>query len=301
MNYSAMTPPIPFMQKNIYPNFIFFGTPDVARDTLASLLEHGFKPTTVVTNPDKPRGRGLAVSSSPVKEFALKHGIPTITPDSLKEDGLETKLSSNAEMAIVVAYGKILPESLIQAFAKGVFNVHYSLLPKYRGASPVETALRNGEDVTGVSIQRMVSALDAGDVLAARGTSIHKDETAHELRERLVQVGSELLIQTLPLIFSDVLSGAKQDSTLVTYAPKIKKKDGLLSLSANSLENWRTYRAYVQYPGTFFFAIRNGKRIRVKITHAIYGKNTFIVRKVVPEGKREQSFDDFTRSGWVAE
>ena len=217
--------PTLFMKQNQLSNFAFFGTPTVARDTLAILLKHGFRPTIVVTNPDKPRGRGLTISPSPVKELAEEHHIPTITPNSLKENILDTIHACHAEYAIVVAYGKIFPESLITAFPKGVFNIHYSLLPRYRGASPVETALRSGETVIGVSIQKMVYELDAGDIFAAQSITIHKEETARELLPRLVQLGAELLMRTLPLIFSGALHGVKQDSTLATHTRKIKKED----------------------------------------------------------------------------
>src|SRR6185369_10832585 len=157
---------------NPSPSFVFFGTPNVASETLAILVEHGFVPSLVVTSPDAPKGRGLVLTPSPVKAFALAHDLPFITPAALDDDILSEIRSSGASYALVVAYGKIFPESFIEAFPKGVINVHYSLLPKYRGATPLETALLSGEKETGVTIQKMVRELDAGDVIAQESTAI---------------------------------------------------------------------------------------------------------------------------------
>ncbi len=148
------------------PRFIFFGTPPVAAETLRALLAEGFVPALVVTNPDAPKGRGLALTPSPVKLLASAHDIPVFTPETLDEAAQKEITSRAASYAVVVAYGKIFPESLIHAFPKGVLNVHYSLLPKYRGATPMETALLQGETETGVTVQQMVKELDAGDILA---------------------------------------------------------------------------------------------------------------------------------------
>ncbi|MFA6408547.1 MAG: methionyl-tRNA formyltransferase, partial [Candidatus Paceibacterota bacterium] len=138
--------------------FAYFGTPKVASDTLSFLVEHGWTPSLVVTSPDAPRGRGLVLKPCPTKELALAHNIPVLTPEKLDSDTISAIREYGCDYALVVAYGKIFPEELIASFQRGVLNVHYSLLPKYRGATPLETALLNGESTTGVTIQKMVKA-----------------------------------------------------------------------------------------------------------------------------------------------
>src|ERR1035437_647959 len=179
-------------------NFIYFGTPNVASDTLVYLIEHGFVPALVVTSPDAPRGRGLVLTPSPTKTLALAHHIPVLTPEKLDADAMTAIRSYECNYGICVAYGKIFPEELIASFPKGVLNVHYFLLPKYRGATPLETALLSGESETGVTIQKMGRELDAGAIIAQEATEIAQDETARELRPRLISLGAELLVATLP-------------------------------------------------------------------------------------------------------
>lgn len=271
-------------------NFIFFGTPGVARETLAELLARGLAPKLVVTSPDAPAGRGLALTPSPVKQLAEAHRIPLITPAVLDEETVERIREADAEYAVVVAYGKIFPEELISAFPKGVLNVHYSLLPKYRGATPLEAALLAGERETGVSIQKMAKELDAGDILAQRATAIDPLETARELRPRLVSIGAELLVETLPAYERGEGTLVPQPTASPTpHARKLKKEMGELDLGATGNENWNKYRAYADSIGTYFF--NNGKR--VKITAARLEGGRFVVERVVPEGKREMAYEDY--------
>ena len=271
-------------------NFIFFGTPRVARETLAELLARGLAPKLVVTSPDAPAGRGLALTPSPVKQLAEAHRIPLITPAVLDEETVERIREADAEYAVVVAYGKIFPEELISAFPKGVLNVHYSLLPKYRGATPLEAALLAGERETGVSIQKMAKELDAGDILAQRATAIDPLETARELRPRLVSIGAELLVETLPAYERGEGTLVPQPTASPTpHARKLKKEMGELDLGATGNENWNKYRAYADSIGTYFF--NNGKR--VKITAARLEGGRFVVERVVPEGKREMAYEDY--------
>lgn len=280
---------------NQLPKFAFFGTPYVARDTLATLYERGFVPEVVVSSPDAPQGRGLALTASDTKTWALAHNLPVLTPQKLTDEAIGEILSYGVEYAIVVAYGKILPERLIARFPKGVLNVHYSLLPKYRGASPVEAALLHGETFTGVTIQKMVYELDAGDSIATREVSIDPTETTRELRPRLVSVGAELLADVLPDYLAGNLSPVPQDHALATRSGKIRKEEGELDLNGSALENWNKYRAYAESPGTYFFMDKNGTRMRVKIVTALFENNVFTPRRVVPEGKREMDFSDFRK------
>lgn len=277
------------------PKFVYFGTPDVARDTLAILLERGLTPSLVVSSPERPQGRGLTLTPSETSVFATRHNLPLITPEILDTETIERIKSEGALIGIVVAYGKILPQELIDIFPHGMLNVHYSLLPRYRGASPVESALLNGDERTGVTVQRLVRKMDAGDVLGTSEVTITDTETTKELRARLIPLGANLLIEVLPSFISGTLTPVPQDESLVTRAGKFKKEDGLLDLQGDALLNWRKYRAFFVSPGTHFFHEKNGTRTRVKITKASFANGSFVPLRVVPEGKNEMDYADFIK------
>ena len=279
--------------------FVFFGTPYVARDTLEILKERGYLPVLIVTSPDSQRGRGLVLTPSETKEWALTHNVPVITPEKITDEVVSEISSYNAAYGLVAAYGKLLPQTLIDSFPLGILNIHYSLLPKYRGASPVESALLNGDAVTGVAIQKMVPALDAGDLLALKEVPIEPIETTRELRPRLVTIGANLLADILPDFESGDITPTHQDASVVTKCKKIKKENGLLDLQGDSLKNWNTYRAYAESPGTYFFIEKNGKPLRIKIKSATYTEGMFIPEKIVPEGKFEQLFNDFLKNNSI--
>lgn len=273
---------------NKYPEkFAYFGTPKVASDTLNILIERGFIPSVVVTSPDAPKGRGLIVSPSDTKIIALAHDIPVITPEKLDEETIDTINALECDYAVCVAYGKIFPETLINIFHKGVLNVHYSLLPKHRGATPLETALLAGDKETGVTIQKMVKELDAGDILAQKMIKIGPEETIVELRPRLIELGANLLADTIPEYLAGNIVPIQQDASLSSRSGKFKKEDGLISLDSSSIENWNKYRAYADNIGTYF--IKNGKRM--KITEASFKNNKFVVERVIPEGRREMKYE----------
>lgn len=279
--------------------FAFFGTPYVARDTLRYLCEQGYVPDVVVSSPDALRGRGLALTPSETKAWALEYELPVLTPERIDDAFIASLKTYGCTYAIVVAYGKILPQALIDAFPLGILNIHYSLLPKYRGASPVEGALLRGETVTGVSIQQMVYELDAGDVLATKEVAILPDETTRELRPRLVSLGSELLVSILPAFEARTLTPVPQDHAGATLTKKIKKEMGELSLSGDSIENWNRYRAYAESPGTYFFMEKDGSRIRVKVRSARLADGRFVPERVVPEGKNETAYSGLVSQGYV--
>jgi len=286
---------------NSLPPFAFFGTPKVARDTLTFLSEVGIEPSVILTNAPAPKGRGRIVTQTQVAEFAHTHYLPIFTPPTLTPEHIKEICSYNCAFAIVVAYGKIFPETLIQSFPLGVINVHYSLLPKYRGASPVETALVNGETTTGVSLQYMKKALDDGDIIASVQVPIAQTDTSRELFEKLIRAGAILLRDNLPTISAGTATMAVQDANMATYAPKIQKEAGCLSEHDDALASWNKYRAYSERPGVYFYAVRDGKRIRVKVRGATYAHGVFTITRVTPEGKSEQAYDDFLRARWRAQ
>jgi len=281
--------------------FAFFGTPYVARDTLSLLLEAGYVPSVVVTSPDAPRGRGLELTPSETRVLAEAEGIPVLAPEKLDAAFLNELSSYGVQYAIVVAYGKLLPQEVIDAFPLGLLNVHYSLLPKYRGASPVEAVLLSGEEETGVTIQRLVFRMDAGDILAQRATKIEPDETTWELRERLIRLGAELLIETLPAFISGAVTLVSQDESRATFARKIAKEEGLLSPKDDPDINWKKYRAFRESPGTYFYAVKGDKRIRVKVLKASRKGDMFVIERIIPESKSEQDYSMLAHAGWVAE
>lgn len=279
--------------------FVFFGTPYVSRDTLDILKERGITPALIVTSPDAPKGRGMQLQPSETRVWALEHGIPVMSPEKLDAKAQEAIKAYASHYGIAVAYGKILPKKLIDSFPQGILNIHYSLLPQYRGASPVEAALLNGDAVTGVTIQKMVQELDAGDVIAAKQVEIEPTETTRELRRRLIDIGANLLADILPYFEDGQLEAMRQDPAYATHSGKIAKEDGELTLAGDPRNNWNKYRAYAESPGTYFFAERDGKKVRVKIKNAAFEKGAFTPLRVVPEGKKEMDYQDFLRGGFT--
>jgi methionyl-tRNA formyltransferase len=263
--------------------FVFWGTPDVAEKTLQILINNNLIPTLVITNPDRPQGRGMELMPTPVKTLANKYEIPTLSPEKI-DDTFITELSKHSiDLSIVVAYGSILPESVINFPKFGALNIHYSLLPKYRGASPVESALLNGDVETGVAIQKMVRKLDAGDIIALEKFPINATISKEDLRKELIELGANLLIKILPEYIEDKITPISQDESLATHCGKIKKEDGLINHADDGIINYNKYRAYSGWPGTYFF--QDGKRI--KITKAHLDNGQFVIEKVIPEGKKE--------------
>jgi methionyl-tRNA formyltransferase len=275
--------------------FAFLGTPDVASRTLEILFENGYIPTVIVTSPDARSGRGMHMTPSPVSLWAEAHHIECLKPEKITAEFIEDFKKYNLDVSIVVAYGKILPEKLITVPPLGTLNIHYSLLPLYRGASPLEEALLHGDTVTGVSIQQMRFKLDSGPVLSEKKIEIGADEKKQSLRNRLIQLGAKTLVDILPDIINGTVNPVEQDESHASYCTKIKKEDGQIDLNGNSEENYNKYRAYEGWPGTYFFVERHGKNIRVKITEARYENNSFVIERVIPEGKKEMLYSDFLK------
>ena len=204
---------------------VFMGTPDFAEESLRALLEAGEDVAAVFTQPDKPRGRGMQESFSPVKTLAVELGIPVYQPVTFK-DGAATELLRTLapELLVVVAYGRILPQTFLDVAKYGSINVHGSLLPKYRGAAPIQWAVLNGDKTTGVSVQYMAAAMDAGDVIASRETEIGEFETSGELFDRLKTLGAELLVETVRKIASGDVVRVPQNEADATYTKMLHKE-----------------------------------------------------------------------------
>lgn len=281
------------MKKNSDLKFAFFGTPDVASETLKILKENGYLPSLIVTSPDKPKGRKMIITPPPVKIWAIENNIPYIQPEKLDNEFIYNLKPITYNLFIVVAYGKIMPEDLINLPKLGSLNIHYSLLPKYRGASPVESAILNGDIETGVTIQKMEFKMDSGPIVAQEKIFIHSNEKTPDLRKRLIKIGGELLVKTLnttplpfghsPFAWGDL---TPQDESKAIYCKKIKKEDGLIDLNDSPIKNYNKFRAYIVWPRTYFF--KNGKRII--ITKAKLENDEFIIEKVIPENGKEMDY-----------
>jgi methionyl-tRNA formyltransferase len=297
-------------------NFVFWGTPDVASGTLDILKKNGYIPSLIITAPDKPQGRKMIITPPPTKAWAIENNIPYAQPEKLTEP-LSIFLSRGShsegkgrreekwkeakyDFFLVVAYGKIIPENILNMPRLGSINIHYSLLPKYRGASPVESAILNGDMETGVTIQKMEYKMDSGPIIAEERINILPDEKAPELRARLMKIGGELLVKTLPDFLGKKTTETPQKEKEATFCKKIKKEDGLIDLSDSAEKNYNKFRAYAHWPRTFFF--KDNKRII--ITEATLENDSldsplekhFVIKKVLPEGKKEIKYEDFIRT-----
>jgi len=275
--------------------FAFFGTPDIASNTLDILFSNGYIPFIIITSPDAPAGRGMKMQESPVGIWAKNHNIQCLKPEKIDQNFIDEFKKIETDLSIVVAYGKILKEELIQAPKLGTINIHYSLLPKYRGASPLESSLLNGDEKTGVSIQQMVFKLDSGPLIAEEEIIIGINETKDDLKNKLIVLGGNLLCEIIPKIINKSITPKAQDESGVTYCTKINKEDGEIDLSDDSIKNYNKYRAFYGWPGVYFFVIKNGKKIRIKIKQAVYENNLFKIKRVIPEGKKEINYEDFLK------
>ena len=233
---------------------VFFGTPAFAVPSLEHLIHSSHPVAGVVTQPDKPRGRGQQVSDGPVKSLATALGLPVFQPARLAEDQFASPLASlNADIGVVAAYGKILPDWLLAMPRLGLVNVHASLLPRYRGASPIHRAVIAGDAETGVTIMRVVKALDAGPMFAAARVPIGPDDTTTIVEAALAIRGAELLLQTLDQIDAGTARETPQDASLVTYAPKLTKPEGLVSWSSPAASVHNLIRGLWPWPHAFTF------------------------------------------------
>jgi methionyl-tRNA formyltransferase len=232
---------------------VFWGTPEFAEPPLRALIGEGHDVVGVVTQPDKPRSRSRSqLDASPVKVLALDEGIPVLQPQRPRGGEFLAQLRAlEPEISIVVAYGHLLPDEVINVPPRGTLNIHASLLPEYRGAAPIQAAIRDGRQETGVSVIRMVSALDAGPVLLMLRTPIATDETAGELHLRLAELGATAIVEALALMALGKSVEAPQNDSLVTYAPKISRDDARLPFDAPADRVARLARAYDPKPGAW--------------------------------------------------
>lgn len=241
---------------------VFMGTPDFAVPCLDALLKNNHEVLLAVTQPDKPKGRSQVLTPPPVKDFANVNGIPVFQPNSLKTDeSYEKLLVVNADVFIVVAYGKILPQRILDIPKYGCINIHASLLPKYRGAAPIQWSIAGGETVTGVTSMQMDAGLDTGDMLISEELPVLDDETGETLHDKLCLLGANVLIKTLDALKKGELTPVKQNDSLSNYAPMITKENTKIDFSKSANEVRNLIRAMNPFPGAYAFY--KGKKMKI--------------------------------------
>lgn len=284
------------------PRYAFFGTPDIAVTVLMKLKAANMLPSVIITNPDAPQGRKMVLTPPPVKLWAVAHGIPVLQPQSLRTDAtvLTYLKEQHIELSIVVAYGKLIPESLLSVPKYGTVNMHPSLLPILRGASPVRSAILKNMRETGVTLMLLDTELDHGPILAQEVLHIEKEAwplRGQALDTLLAEKGGELLVQTLPSFIDGTLTPRMQDHAQATFCTKITKEMGELDLNGDAYQNLLKIHAFDGWPGTFFYTEKNGKRLRVKIIDAKLAEDGSLqILRVIPEGRNEISYEDFIRN-----
>ena len=299
---------------------LFMGTPDIAATVLAELLSDGFEVVGAVSQPDKPRGRGMVLTPPPVKALATEKGIPVYQPTSLKDGAFLPVLEELApDVIAVVAYGKILPREVLSFPKYGCVNVHVSLLPKYRGAAPMQRAIMAGDRETGVTTMQMDEGLDTGDILMTEAFPIGKEDNFETVHDRSTEIGGKLLCKTLRALEAGTVTPQKQDHTAATYAEKITKEECLLDFSLPARVLDARIRGLSPIPLAFTH-LRDGKVLKIvsatpaegsgKAGEVIRteregvvvacGEGALLLKTVLPEGKGRMSAADMARGRAIA-
>ncbi|HEV3305896.1 MAG TPA: methionyl-tRNA formyltransferase [Candidatus Sulfotelmatobacter sp.] len=296
-------------------NLVFCGTPRFAVPTLERLVDTGFMLRLVVTQPDRPKGRGLELVPSPVKQSALQLGLPIVQPDTIKNNtDFRAQLSElRPDAIIVVGYGRIIPQWMLDLPPLGNINLHASLLPKYRGAAPIQWAIARGETATGVTTMKIDAGLDTGDILLQQEIPIESDDIAETLAPKLAAVGAKLIVTTLQGLGAGTIDARKQDNSQATLAPILKKEDGRIDFSRPAAEILNRLRGFRPWPGAY--SLFRGKKLQVWKASAINravpssdlkaeGNHLFVgcgegtsieILELQLEGKKRASAADFIR------
>jgi methionyl-tRNA formyltransferase len=265
---------------------VFCGTPRFAVPTLEKLVEAGHSVPLVVTQPDRPRGRGMELSVSPIKEAAVRLGLAITQPDKIKnnEEFRERLASLRPDAIIVVGYGRIIPQWMIDLPRFGNLNLHGSLLPKYRGAAPIQWTIASGESVTGVTTMRIDAGLDTGDILMERELAIDAGDTAETLGPRLAVIGAELMIETLRGLESGQVKPTPQDHARATLAPILKKEDGRMDFARPAAELFNRLRGFQPWPGAF--TVFRSKTLQVHRAQPAQRDDQLAPGRIAAEGAR---------------
>lgn len=294
---------------------IFMGTPDFAVNTLEALIQKGHEVTCVVTQPDKPKGRGKSVQFSPVKECALSHQLPVFQPVRIREEeAVQELFSYAADIIVVVAFGQILPKEILEWPQYGCINVHASLLPQYRGAAPIQWAVIDGAQTSGVTIQKMDEGIDTGDIMAQTVVPLDDKETGGSLFEKLAVAGAKLCTDTIRRLDEKTVTYEKQEHEKATYAKMLKKQSGSIDWTKSAVEIERLIRGLNPWPSAYSYL--NGKMLKIwkaSVGQDLKGlqpgmlavsakklevqtkKGSLLLEEVQLEGKKRMSVEDFLR------
>jgi methionyl-tRNA formyltransferase len=303
---------------------IYAGTPEFSVAALAGLIASEHEVIAVYTQPDRPAGRGRDLKASPVKEKALEHGIPVYQPESFKDEKeLQQLAALDADLMVVTAYGLLLPLSVLQTPRLGCINIHASLLPRWRGAAPIQRAILAGDDKTGITIMQMDEGLDTGDMLAVAECEISADDTGSSLHDKLMALGERTLLAALPAIADETIEHIRQNDDEACYANKLSKAEAKIDWSSSAIEIARAIRAYNAWPVAYCSYDKNGKRASLRLWQAesierasatasaaiaeagqviaesaqgidvITGQGVLRITELQPEGKRRMSVADF--------
>jgi len=308
---------------------IYAGTPEFSVAALQALIESSYDVVAVYTQPDRPAGRGRGLQASPVKEKALQYNIPVYQPESLKDEKVQRELKAiNADLMIVTAYGLLLPAAVLEAPRLGCINIHASLLPRWRGAAPIQRAILAADKKTGITIMQMDEGLDTGDMLAVAECEIAADDTGSSLHDKLMLLGAETLISVLPAIAEQCQNRTKQDDAAACYAAKLNKVEATINWSLSAEEIQRAIRAYNSWPVAYCFYQKNSKTAKLRLWQAqvdmnavlpadttpgkvlaesaqgidiATGKGVLRITKLQAEGKRRMSVADFVNANSLAD
>ncbi len=274
----------------------FFGTPEYSVITLNALKtaakELNSEISFVITQSDKPKGRKMLLTPSPVKVWAQENGVTIYQPEKLRDqEFIENLKKHDCDVFVVIAYGKIIPEEILNIPKHKSLNIHGSLLPKLRGSCPIETAILNDEKVTGATIILMDKEMDHGPIVAMKEAVVTSwPPTAQTLGKAIVETGSSLLISILPKWIAGEIKPTEQDHSQATFTKMIKKEDGLIDLSEDPYKNYLKIQAYNGWPSAFFFKEIDGIQKRIKITQASFADGKLTIEKVIPEGGKEINY-----------
>lgn len=264
---------------------IFAGTPDFAASALTALINSEHEVVAVYTQPDRPAGRGRKLRASPVKEVALKNTIPVLQPENLKEKETQDELRAfNADVMIVAAYGLILPQVVLDIPRLGCLNIHASLLPRWRGAAPIQRAIAANDKESGITIMQMNAGLDTGDILQLSSCPITDNDSGGDLHDRLAEIGANAILETLQNLQSDTLKPTVQDDSLATYAHKLDKKEALINWQNSAAEIERLIRAFNPWPVAFTYL--NDKPLRIWQAQALKQNSDLVAGTVISCNKK---------------
>lgn len=278
------------------PLFAFFGTPKFAVDVLNALETKGLLPALVITAPDRKQGRGMVLTPSPAKQWALERGIDVLTPTTLKDEALVAELANTEwDVFVVAAYAKLIPKTILDIPQHGCLNIHPSLLPKLRGPSPALTAILNDERSTGVSVMQMAEKMDAGPVVSQARIELEEDAwpmRGSEFEELLATEGGNLLAEVLPFYLKGEIAPEPQDESQATFSKKFTDADALVDLAGDSRQNYLKIKAFDKGPRAYM--VVDGKRILIK--DATFTDGILTITRVIPEGKKEMDYAQFLQN-----